>query len=148
MKNVAVPQVLMGGNMRVFSSKIFVPCRSRGFFSAGFLAALFLAGCASTAERQGGARGARKESRQESLSAASAVLEAVSGQDVTEKDLKNLAQQMREDEEAQSAVQSISNAFDPNRPKIKYCPVCGKRYRFTFEECPVHHVPLKILEDQ
>lgn len=74
------------------------------------------------------------------------MLGAVSGQDVTEQDLKNLAQQVQKDKEAQSAVESISGAFDPSRPKIKYCPVCGKRYRFTFEECPVHHVPLKILD--
>ncbi len=80
------------------------------------------------------------------MSAASAVLGAVSGQDVTEQDLKNLAQQVQKDKEAQSAVESISGVFDPSRPKIKYCPVCGKRYRFTFEECPVHHVPLKILD--
>ncbi|HPB68524.1 MAG TPA: hypothetical protein PLT76_07060 [Candidatus Omnitrophota bacterium] len=109
---------------------------------------LFLSpGCASVSRREQARGTPSAESREEALAAASAVLGAVSGQDVTEKDLKDFAQQVRKDKEAQSAVESIANTFDPGQPKIKYCPVCGKRYRFSMEECPVHHVPLKVLED-
>jgi NADH pyrophosphatase NudC (nudix superfamily) len=134
--------------MRVYQPKIFLSCNNLGLCRSLVLGLLFLSlGCVSTSPRAQTSEISRGESREESLSAATAVLEAVSGQDVTEKDLKNLAQQMQKNPEAQSAVESISNAFDPSRPKIKYCPVCGKRYRFTFEECPIHHVPLKILED-
>ncbi len=109
---------------------------------------LFLSpGCASVFPRDQARGTPSAGSREEALAAASAVLGAMSGQEVTEKDLKDFAQQVQKDKEAQSAVESIANTFDPGRPKIKYCPVCGKRYRFSMEECPVHHVPLKVLED-
>ena len=60
--------------------------------------------------------------------------------------LQNLAVQMQKNPEAQSAVESVSQTLKGQNVNIKYCPVDGKRFSAAMEQCPEHHVPLKLLE--
>ena len=70
----------------------------------------------------------------------------LSGQSMSEKQVDDLVHQLRTDEQAQTAVQSIADSFSNEKVKVKYCPVCGERYAPRFMQCPVHHVDLKFVE--
>ena len=73
------------------------------------------------------------------------VAEGVSGKALNDKEYKQLKNDLRSDPEAQSAVQSVTDALT-QEIIIKYCPVCGKRYSFDFEFCSEDGTLLKILE--
>lgn len=103
----------------------------------------FAAGCSAT---QKSAPQATGETRAEVISAMEKVVGAVSGQEVNEQDLRKLNQQIQKDPEAKSAVESINNTLS-GQVTVKYCPVDGERYNPKFLECPIHHVPLKILTE-
>ncbi len=122
-----------------------------GYFFVSLLF-LLLSGCASFGQQKGSLQKTdgklRKETKEEILSAAGTVVEAVSGQDMTEEELKDFVENMRKDEEAQEAVETIADALDQNHKKVKYCPVTGKRYRYSLERCPIHNVPLKVLGEE
>ena len=98
-------------------------------------------GCATTAPPEG-----HKETKQDVQSAVEAVATAITGQEMSEEELRELNRQIREDKEAQSAVQSITNTLSDASLSVKYCPVTGKRYSSHLTECPQHHVKLKELE--
>lgn len=116
--------------------------RSRIFFPLFF--SIFIIGCASTSKTVTRPQ-APGESRAQVVSAMEHVLGAVSGKTIDEKDLRKLNNDIAKDPEAKSAVQTISNAVSGQGPGVRYCPVDGERYSPKFAECPVHHVPLKIL---
>lgn len=87
------------------------------------------------------------ESQQEAVSAMEKVLGTVSGEKIDEKKLRELDREMKNDPQAKSAVETIANSVSGQGRVIKYCPVDGERYGPKFEECPVHHVVLKILSE-
>lgn len=109
---------------------------------SAIILSLLLSGCAST-----GKTAPRGESQQEAVSAMKKVLGTVSGQDIDEKKLRELNTEMQKDPQARSAVETISNSVSGKGQTIKYCPVDGERYGPKFTDCPVHHVPLKILSE-
>jgi len=74
------------------------------------------------------------------------VVEAVSGEEITEQDLRDFVHKARNDEETRSAVEAVSGAMT-GEIVIKYCPVDGKRYSSKILECPDHKVPLEIVEE-
>ncbi len=88
----------------------------------------------------------RAETPREQVEALQDVVTAVSGEEVTEQDLRNLAREARTDEGTRSAVEAVSGAMT-GEVTVKYCPVDGKRYSAQMQECPVHHVPLKTVEE-
>ena len=90
----------------------------------------------------------RQESPQEIEAAMESVVSAISGQDISKKDLRDLSKEIRNDKEAQSAVQSIKDSILPSEVRVKYCPVCGKRYSPKFEKCSECHVILKDVSDE
>ena len=109
---------------------------------------LFLSACASvnTAERRANGQRRKSESPEEVKTAVQSVLGAVSGQEIDDKKLIELNQKIRTDKDAASAVQVIQESLE-GKTLIKYCPVTGKRYSPRYERCPVHDVPLLILEE-
>ena len=107
---------------------------------------VFLLGCSATRKQIDGG-GSQEETRKEVEAALKSVAEAISGNDLSEEDLKVLSKQLREDEDAQSAVEAITDAMSNAVRKVKYCPVDGKRYSPNLETCPDHGMPLKWVEE-
>ena len=99
----------------------------------------FLAGCKTTQPKQ-------PDSITQSVSALGTVTEGLTNQNISKSDLKNLAVNVQKDPQTKSAVQSINNALQVQQTGIKYCPVDGQRFDASVEECPIHHVKLKIVE--
>ncbi len=101
---------------------------------------LFLtaSGCASTPRRQA-------EEPKEEVTAIQSVMGAVSGQEVDEKRLRELAVEMKNNKETQSAVESVAGSLG-GTVAIKYCPIDGQRFSSRLERCPEHNILLKNLE--
>jgi len=101
---------------------------------------LFLTGCQTLRQPK-----AKMESREDVQSALETITEALSGRQLSEEELNNLARDLKTDKEAQSAIQSITNSMSGKKVNIKYCPVTGKRYAPSLVNCPEHGVALKEL---
>ena len=97
-------------------------------------------GCSTT---KGRLEQAQQHEAEESLRA---VAESLSGKKLTQEDLKELDRRLKEDGEARSAVENISNAYhgEENR-SMKFCPVDGQRFSSRLQFCPEHHVELKPM---
>ena len=105
-------------------------------------------GCSHTQPSPGTARQTGAGGGQENVTTAlQAVVGGVSGQEVQEQDLRGLIRQVQKDEEARSAVESISEAVGQTPPVVMYCPLCGGRYSPELKLCPIHNVPLKTVAD-
>lgn len=102
---------------------------------------VFVAGCATSSAVK-----SERESVEETKEALSAVAGALSGKDLDEEDLRDLEQQIRTDEDAQTAIQAITDSVGGKAPVVKYCPVTGRRYAAHLETCPEHNVKLEIVE--
>jgi len=100
----------------------------------------FLAGCQSTQPK------VKKDSMQETIAAFGTVTEGLTNQNVSHEDLKRLAVQVEKDPQTKSAVQSINQALSVQQTGVKYCPKDGQRFDASVDECPIHHVKLKIVE--
>jgi hypothetical protein len=87
------------------------------------------------------------ESSQDVEQAIKAIAEAVSGREVNEKELQELKHQLRHDEGARSAIQSMTNAMDQRPKRIKYSPLTGKRYAPHLEVDPETGAKLEWLEE-
>jgi len=85
--------------------------------------------------------------RQEALEALHSMTEAVSGKDVSQQDMVDLARDIDQNEEAATAVKAITDSLQGEGISYKYCPICGKRYHPKFTYCPLHHVLLKDVEE-
>jgi hypothetical protein len=87
------------------------------------------------------------ESDQETLQAVGSATEALTGKQLTEEEKRQLLRDLQKDEDAQSAMKSISGALDVKQTGIKYCPVDGRRFSADVIDCPDHKVQLKELTD-
>ena len=106
-----------------------------------FFIVLFLSGCKTMGPVQ-----SQEETGEDVTEALSAVAGALSGKSLSEDDIRNLEKQIRTDEQAQSAIQAITESVGGKTPIVKYCPVTGKRYAVHMEYCPEHNVKLEIVE--
>ena len=106
---------------------------------------VFSCGCASLNPPPDQPRPATE--RQETVSALQSVGQAVSGRQLTEEDLAAVARQMQSDEDARQAVETITESLSGGAAKVKYCPICGRRYSPHMKTCPVHGVELKELTE-
>ena len=86
------------------------------------------------------------ESLQEASSALTAVTGAMSNKDLSEQELYEAAKKMRNDPEAQTAVEAVSSAFDKSKVQVKYSPATGKRYSADMETDPETGVKLLLVE--
>lgn len=73
------------------------------------------------------------------------VASALGGKDLTDEEMKALIKGVKNDKEAQSAIESISNSLDSEKRQIQYCPLDGERYAARLTVCPKHSVELKLL---
>ena len=103
-------------------------------------------GC-STAHKNFPNNSQQAESSYEAESAMNAVVGAVAGNEAGPVDVRQLEKQLRNDKEAQSAVESITGAISDSSIMGKYCPIDGERYSSKFEKCPKHNVLLKNIEE-
>lgn len=71
---------------------------------------------------------------------------ALTGKELSEKELSQIAKQIRKDKEAESAVKAITESVSGKQIQVKYCPICGQRFDPSVEICPVHNVNLEFLE--
>lgn len=109
---------------------------------------IFVGSCGTAAKNENVSNPQNQaESPQEVGSAMGAVVGSVTGKETSEQDLRKLEQQIRHDNEAQSAVESITGAMSGSAAAGKYCPVDGERYSSKFEKCPKHDVLLKNIEE-
>ncbi len=49
--------------------------------------------------------------------------------------------------EIQSAIESVAGAVSKRKIRIKYCPVCGRRFSPDVVQCPFDGAKLKDLEE-
>lgn len=84
-------------------------------------------------------------SRAETISALTTMTQGLTNKPVTEAQLKNLAQQVAHDPDAQSAIRSINTALSPEHT-VKYCPENGTRYSADMTYCPDGKVKLEWVE--
>jgi len=103
----------------------------------------FLVGCQTAVSKSANPK---IESNAQVVSALGAVTEGLTNQDVSQKELKNLAIQVQKDPQAKSAVQSINQALNAQQMGVKYCPIDGQRFDASIDICPIHKVKLKYVE--
>jgi hypothetical protein len=115
------------------------------FRSFGVAVVVLLAGCASSKSADLVVTSGN-ESPQEAVSALGHVAGAYAGRDLSEAELKKLAQDLQKDEEAQSAVKAIADTMEGKSAGIKYSPATGKRYSGNLEYDPETGVKLLPLE--
>ena len=60
---------------------------------------------------------------------------------------KKISQDIQKDKQAQSAIESVTEAMSSNRSAVHYCPVDGERFSPRVKVCPTHHVLLKEVEN-
>lgn len=101
-----------------------------------------LVGCSTTASVQ-----KSNETPQEAQSALRSVAGSIAGKPLTQEDLRKLEQQMKNNPEAKSAVETISQSLGSQQIKVKYCPIDGKRFSLKIEMCPDHNVRLKFVDE-
>ncbi len=87
-----------------------------------------------------------QETMGDAVSALTAVTGAMSDKPLTDEQLYQAAQQMKDDPAAKTAVEAISSSFDKKNVVIKYSPATGKRYSADMEVDPETGVKLLILE--
>ncbi len=86
------------------------------------------------------------ETNKDVQSALTSIATAVSERELTNAEVRNFEKQIQKDPEAQSAVRVISNSMSGKNVRIKYCPLCGRRYDAKFEECPIDKTKLEWVE--
>ncbi len=72
---------------------------------------------------------------------------AISGEQLTEEEVADLTDQIQNDPEAQSAIQSISETYTSDTPSVKYNPETGQRFAPHLTHDPVTGVELLELKD-
>jgi len=111
----------------------------------GMLFLSFLCACSTTKSKETSAQ-KQSESIKNQKSALMAVVGSISDKELSEKDLKKIVKDLKNDEEAQSAINSIKDSLGRDQVKVKYCPITGKRYAPRIRQCPEHGVDLEWVE--
>ncbi len=101
---------------------------------------LFLSGCQTATSAK-----SQNETNEDVSEALSAVAGALSGKQLSKEEIQNLEEQIRTDEEAQTAIKAITDSVGKTSA-VKYCPVTGRRYAVHLEVCPEHQVQLEIVD--
>jgi len=86
-----------------------------------------------------------KQNQAEAISAMTTMTQGLTNQPISQAQLKNLAQQVQKDPQAQSAIRSINTALSPEHT-VKYCPEDGERFSADMIWCPDHKVKLEWVE--
>lgn len=105
------------------------------FVALLFAVTLGLNGCQTAPQKN-------KQAQAETVSAMTTMAQGLTNQPITEAQLKNLARQVAQDPQAQSALRSINTALSPQH-MVKYCPENGERFSADMTYCPDHKVKLE-----
>lgn len=124
--------------------KIYVYCIT-------FMGVLTLGGCQTTQSLTSSTSMNPKltlpESRADVTSALTAIAGAMGGKLLSGDEAKAFKKQVRQDQETQEVLRTLTHTMSVTEQEIKYCPMTGKRYAGHIKICPEHQVPLKILEE-
>lgn len=111
---------------------------------------LFIVGCSSVAQDyQGAAVGScsQAETQKDRESALKTVAGAITGREMSDKDVRGLQQQLRQDKEAQAAIEAITQTVSGRQGITKYCPIDGERFSAGLKACPVHGATLEEIRE-
>ncbi|HBR15779.1 MAG TPA: hypothetical protein DD723_09635 [Candidatus Omnitrophica bacterium] len=89
----------------------------------------------------------QKETPADVKNALGSIAGAVTGRELTKEELDRLQKQMKNDPQAQSAVESITRSLS-GKPRVKYCPLTGERYAPHLEFCPLDGTKLKEMDEE
>jgi len=78
--------------------------------------------------------------------AVEAIVEAITGKELSDSEKADLMKQLQKDKEAQSAIQAIADSLDSTKSRIKYSPATGKRYSPDLEVDPETGVKLEWVQ--
>jgi len=87
-----------------------------------------------------------QETQQDVSKALKSVGEAISQTQLNDQQLKDLENQVRSDPQAQTAIESVTDALTGHAGMVRYCPVDGKHFSVELIRCPTHGVPLQEVE--
>lgn len=59
---------------------------------------------------------------------------------------KNIKNPDETTQDMHSAIEAVVDVMTTNEIKIKYCPVCGKRFSPSVETCPYDGATLRLVE--
>ncbi|MFA5087811.1 MAG: hypothetical protein WC552_02115 [Candidatus Omnitrophota bacterium] len=110
-----------------------------------FMILVFLVGCGTARVKKDSGQSVASPARADSISALQSVAEAVSGQEIDAKGMRDLSRQIQQDKDAQAAVESITSVLSGQKIGGKFCPVCGQRYGSRVKNCPVDGAVLETL---
>jgi hypothetical protein len=110
------------------------------------IAGVFLV-CACASSRESALlKTSPQESPEEAARALRGVAESYAGKPITDEELNDLARDLQNETEAQSAVSAIADSLEGKNTNIKYSPATGKRYSGDLEYDPETGVKLLPLE--
>jgi len=111
---------------------------------------MLVAGCSMARQQRQGPEALLKTSEKEELadaaSALTSVTNSLSDKNMTEQELYEAARKMKDDPDAQQALEAISTSFDRKQVQVKYSPATGKRYSAALEFDPETGVRLLPVE--
>ncbi len=124
-------------------------------FKTGYLSGiciLTLMGCTSVSSKSSGpgptaVKSSSEETPQDVTSALRSVSGSLSGKEMSEKDLRDLSNQIQKDKEARSALKAVSGAMRGESPNGKYCPLCGQHLSGQMNTCPRDGTQLLPLDE-
>ena len=117
-----------------------------------FVAGSCFFGCATVSEKKSRAeikevfQTSEDESIHDVATALESMSEAMTGTELTGQQIENLSKDLRNNEDAQTAVKKIADSFDRKNVSVKYSPSTGKRYSADMEYCPETGVKLLPVE--
>ncbi len=111
---------------------------------------ILVSGCSMARQQRQGPEALLKTSEKEELadaaSALTSVTNSLSDKNMTEQELYEAARKMKDDPDAQQALEAISTSFDRKQVQVKYSPATGKRYSVEMEFDPETGVRLLPVE--
>jgi hypothetical protein len=127
------PPLRKGGNKKQLQ---------REYFTGLLVIFLCLGGCQTASPLK---------SNTESLEDAEKNLQSIAGalnmKALSDEEYNNLKKQVRNDKQARSAIEAITDSMSRNKTQVKYCPLTGNRYAANLKICPEHQVELKEVEN-
>ncbi|MBF0385047.1 MAG: hypothetical protein HQL27_04165 [Candidatus Omnitrophica bacterium] len=103
-------------------------------------------GSSNTLGRQKIVNSQEGETVKDALSAIEGIAEAVSGKKLSDEELRALTEGLKNDKDARSAVQKITEGISSGNRQLKYSPATGKRYSADLEYDPETGVKLLPVE--
>jgi hypothetical protein len=94
-----------------------------------------------------GCQTTKSKSSEADIESLKSVTESLSGTPLSDESFQELKKQIKNDPEAQTAVESITGAVGGKQAAVKYCPLTGRRYAAKLSACPIHNIELEFVEE-